>query len=53
MFKFLVFLARLLYLPLFRIKVEGLENVKDAKGGIFYANHRSNNDPVVISVITG
>jgi 1-acyl-sn-glycerol-3-phosphate acyltransferase len=53
MFKFLVFLARLLYLPLFRIKVEGLENVKEVKGGIFYANHRSNNDPVVISVVTG
>ncbi|MBE5759534.1 MAG: 1-acyl-sn-glycerol-3-phosphate acyltransferase [Clostridiales bacterium] len=52
MFGFLQWLVRVIYLPLLGVRVKGLENLEGSEGSIIFANHLSNNDIIILQVVT-
>lgn len=50
LYKFLRFIANILFSPLFLLHVEGFENIPKDDGYIICANHKSNWDPIFLAV---
>ena len=49
-YRFVIIIARFLFLFVYRIKAQGLENVPKSGGLIYAANHKSCADPIVIAL---